>query len=115
MKRTFLKSKLHRATVTRADLDYEGSISIDSELLKAADILPFERVEVYNISNGERFATYAILGERGEIGINGAAAHLAKPGDRVIIACYVDLENAEIAAHQPRVILLDSENIPKNL
>jgi aspartate 1-decarboxylase len=106
VRRNFLKSKIHRAVVTRADPDYEGSISIDPELLKQAEILPFERVEVYNISNGNRFATYAIVGESGEIGINGAAAHLARPGDLVIIAAYCDLDAAEIATHQPRVVLL---------
>jgi aspartate 1-decarboxylase len=119
--RTLLKSKIHRATVTDANLEYEGSVTIDSELLKAADIWVHERVEVYNIDNGERFATYAISGPPGSgvICVNGAAAHLVKPGHKVIIASYVQLEEAAIAAagkggsYEPRVILVDGANRPK--
>lgn len=117
MRRNFLKSKIHRAKVTDANLEYEGSITIDAEILRAADILPYERVEVYNISNGQRFATYAIEGTPGkrDFCINGAAAHLTQPGDLVIIASYVDLESVEISSHKPRVILLDTKNNPKNI
>jgi aspartate 1-decarboxylase len=109
---TFLKAKLHRATVTEANLDYEGSITIDRNLLDAAGILIHERVEVYDVSNGNRFSTYAIEGPRGSgvICINGAAAHLCKPGDLVIICAYVGLTGDEIEAHQPKVVLLDQSN-----
>jgi aspartate 1-decarboxylase len=115
MQRTFLKAKIHRATVTQADLDYEGSVTIDAALLRAADILEHERIEVYNIANGERFCTYAIPGASGSgvICINGAAAHLARPGDKVIIASYAVLEQAEIAEFRPKVILVDDQNRPK--
>lgn len=112
MQRTLLKSKIHRATVTRADLNYEGSITIDRDLLDAADIVPYEQVDVYNISNGSRLTTYAIPGPRGsgEIGINGAAAHLVDPGDLVIIASYARYEEARVHGHEPRVILVDEHN-----
>lgn len=111
-----LKSKIHRATVTDANLEYEGSVTIDRDLLRSADIWPFERVEVYNIANGERFATYAIEGPSGSgvICINGAAAHLAKPGDKVIIASYVTMEEKEIRDYEPKVILVDSSNRQNN-
>jgi aspartate 1-decarboxylase len=109
---TFLKAKLHRATVTEANLDYEGSVTIDLDLLDAAGILLNERVEVYDITNGNRFSTYAIEGQRGSgvICINGAAAHLCKPGDLVIICAYVGLQSDEVPEHQPRVVLLDGKN-----
>lgn len=115
MQRTLLKSKIHRATVTQADLEYEGSVTIDIELLQAADILHHERIEVYNIDNGSRFATYAIPGPAGSgvICINGAAAHLAQPGHKVIIASYVTLDEKELATFKPRVILVDGNNVPK--
>lgn len=114
--RTFLKSKLHRATVTDANLEYEGSITIDPYLLEISDIWLNERVEVYNIDNGARFATYAILGEPGSgtICINGAAAHLVKPGHKVIICSYVTLPESIGRTHKPRVILLDNHNRPKH-
>lgn len=107
-----LKSKIHRATVTEANLDYEGSITIDRELLKAADMWPFERVEVYNVTNGARFATYTIEGASGSgiICINGAAAHLAKPGHKVIIASYITLNEAEIPQYRQRIVQVDSKN-----
>jgi aspartate 1-decarboxylase len=94
------------------DIDYEGSLSIDATLLEAAGILPHERIEVYNITNGSRFATYAIRGPAGSgmIGVNGAAAHLANPGDRVIIASYVQLTPEEAAQHQPAIVRLDDTN-----
>ena len=105
MKRTLLKSKIHRATVTDADLHYEGSVTIDPELLDAADIVNHERVEIYDITNGARLSTYAILGEpgAGEICINGAAAHLVNPGDLVIIVSYAEYSEDELANHEPRV------------
>ena len=115
MKRTLLKSKIHRATVTDANLAYEGSVTIDPELLEAADIAVYERVEIYDITNGARLATYAILGTpgAGEICINGAAAHLVKPGDLVIIASYAEYEESEIKHHEPRLILVDRQNRPQ--
>jgi aspartate 1-decarboxylase len=112
MRRTLLKSKIHRATVTDAQLHYSGSITIDPVLMAAADIVEHERVEVYNVTNGARLATYAIKGEpeSGVICINGAAAHLVDPGDVVIIASYAEYEEKELAGHNPRVILVDSQN-----
>ena len=115
MKRTLLKSKIHRATVTDANLAYEGSVTIDPELLEAADIVVYERVEIYDITNGARLSTYAILGKpgAGEICINGAAAHLVNPGDLVIIASYAEYEESEINLHEPRLILVDHQNRPQ--
>lgn len=112
MNRTLLKSKIHRATVTDADLDYEGSISIDPVLARAADFVPFERVEVYNITNGERFATYFIEGEEGagEITLNGAAAHKAGRGDLVIICSYAEYTEAEARGHEPKLVYVDNRN-----
>lgn len=112
MRRTMLKGKIHRATVTEADLEYVGSITIDPLLMEAADIVENERVEIYNITSGQRFATYAIPGTRGagEIGINGAAAHRARPGELVIIACYAEYDEAEIAEHAPRLVFVDEAN-----
>ncbi|NDG83992.1 MAG: aspartate 1-decarboxylase [Proteobacteria bacterium] len=113
---TFLKAKLHRATVTEANLDYEGSVTVDRDLLDAAGIFLNERVEIYDITNGNRFSTYAIEGPRGSgvICINGAAAHLCKPGDLVIICAYVGLNSDEAARHEPRVVLIDEKNRIKN-
>lgn len=105
-----LYSKIHRATVTQSDLHYEGSISICSELLKAANLRANQRVEVYNITNGERFQTYAIVGGPGQIQINGAAARLAQPGDLVIIAAYADFTPEEADSWQPTVVLVDESN-----
>ena len=112
MNRFLLKSKIHRARVTEADLDYEGSISIDRQLLAEADILEFEQVQIYDISNGQRLTTYAIAAPAGSgtIGINGAAARLVKEGDLVIIASYAQYEPEEIPGHQPRVVLVDQQN-----
>lgn len=112
MLRTVYKSKIHRATVTQAELDYEGSITIDGELMEAADILPGERLEVFNLNNGERFSTYAIKGERssGTICVNGAAARLAEVGDKVIIISYVLVDEKEAKTLRPKVILLDEKN-----
>lgn len=112
MKRTMLKSKIHRATVTGADLHYYGSVTVDPELMEAADILDHERVEIYDITNGERFATYAIPGERGagDIQLNGAAAHKVSVGDLVILCTYAEYEDAELAEHDPVLVFVDSEN-----
>jgi aspartate 1-decarboxylase len=109
---TMLKSKIHRATVTGADLDYEGSISISPDLIEAAGLLPWERVDIYDITNGQRFSTYVILGEPGGICLNGAAARLVQKGDLVIIASYCGVEAAEARAHKPRVVLVDGANRP---
>ncbi len=110
--RTMLKSKLHRARITRCNLDYEGSITIDRDLLKAADILPFEQVQVLNLNNGARFATYAIEGEAGsgEIGINGAAARCACKGDTVIILTYDQVAEEQLSSHMPKLVFVDENN-----
>jgi aspartate 1-decarboxylase len=112
MYREMLKSKIHRATVTQADLDYVGSLTVSAELMEAADILPDEKVDVLDITNGARLSTYAIEGPRdsGIIGINGAAAHLVKPGDLVIIVTYTILDEAEARSRSPRIIFVDSAN-----
>ena len=110
MHRTFLRAKIHRATVTTADLDYEGSISIDRALCTAAGLLEFEQVDIYDITNGARFTTYVIYGEPGQIQINGAAAHLARPGDLVIIAAYIQLLPEEIAGHKSTVVQVNEKN-----
>jgi aspartate 1-decarboxylase len=112
MKRTLLKSKIHRATVTDANLLYQGSVSIDPILMEAADLVHYERVEIYNCTNGERFATYAIPGRpgSGEIVINGAAAHKAGTGDVVILATYADYEDADCRTHQPALVFVDEKN-----
>lgn len=115
MQLTFLKGKIHRATVTQCDLDYEGSISVDAGLLERAGILPHEQVDVLNINNGQRFTTYAIAAPAGSgtIGINGAAARLAQKGDLVIIVAYARMEEAEAKSFQPRVLLVDAHNKPQ--
>ncbi len=112
VRRTLMKSKLHRATVTMADLDYVGSITIDRDLMDAADLLPNERVQVLDVTNGARLETYVIEGERGSgtIGINGAAAHLVHPGDLVLIVSYAEFEEAEARAWRPTVVLVDADN-----
>ena len=112
MQRTVLKSKIHRATITDADLNYEGSLTIDSELMVKADILPFEKVDVVNINNGQRFSTYAIEGEpgSGSICLNGAAARLGNVGDLIIIITYTDLPDEEARLHTPVVVLVDEQN-----
>ena len=112
MLRPFLRAKIHRARVTRCDPDYEGSITIDADLLAAADVLPLEKVEVYNVTRGSRFSTYAIAGTGGggEIALNGAAAHLGKVGDVVIIAAYALLDREDLPSHRARVVLVDGGN-----
>jgi aspartate 1-decarboxylase len=106
------RAKIHRATVTQADLDYVGSVTIDADLLEAADILPNERVDLYNITNGNRLSTYALRGARGSgvIGINGAAAHLMRPGDLVIIAAYGNFSEDEARTLRPNVVHVDARN-----
>jgi aspartate 1-decarboxylase len=112
MKLTMLKSKLHRTTVTHAELDYEGSCAIDQNLLDAANILPFEQIHIYNVANGERFTTYAITAPRGSgtIGVNGAAAHKASPGDLLIICTYAELEAKEAEHFNPMLVYVDGDN-----
>lgn len=112
MQRLLLKSKIHRATVTEAALHYVGSVTIDQDLMEAADIVEFEQVQIYDITNGNRLTTYAIAGERkkGEICINGAAAHLVHPGDLVIIASYAQYSDQDWSGHQPRIVLVDEKN-----
>lgn len=112
MRRRMMKSKIHRATVTGADLHYVGSVSIDPTLLELADIRVNEQVSIVNIDNGQRFETYAIYGEPGEICLNGAAARLCQPGDRVIIITYADFEDAELDTFVPRVVHVDTANRP---
>ncbi|MGE3973371.1 MAG: aspartate 1-decarboxylase [Bdellovibrionales bacterium] len=110
MQITMLKSKIHRATVTDADLNYEGSISVDPALLDAAKLIPFEKVEIYNVNNGERFATYVILGKRGEICLNGAAARLVHRGDLVIIAAFASFTPEEAMKHKPTLVFVNEKN-----
>jgi aspartate 1-decarboxylase len=112
MNLNMLKAKIHRATVTHAELDYEGSCAIDENLLEASGILEYEQIHIYNIANGERFVTYAIRGEAGSgmISVNGAAAHKASPGDLLIICAYGTLDEAEAAGHRPRLVYPDENN-----
>jgi aspartate 1-decarboxylase len=112
MIRTMMKSKIHRATVTQADLHYVGSVTVDEDLLDAADLLPGELVHIVDIDNGARLETYTIAGERGSgvIGINGAAARLVHPGDLVILIAYGQFEDAEAKAFRPRVVFVDADN-----
>jgi aspartate 1-decarboxylase len=112
MQLTVLKCKLHRACVTHAELDYEGSCAIDIELMKLAGIHEYEQIQIYNVTNGERFTTYAIQAEAGSrvISVNGAAAHKAAPGDRVIICAYAGLDEDEMADFQPSLVYLDEQN-----
>ena len=110
--RCFLRAKLHNARVTGTDRDYMGSIALDPGLLALADIAPFERVDVYNVDNGERLTTYAIEGEPGQVCLNGAAALKAEPGQRVIVAAYAWLDEDQARAHRPRVVILGPGNVP---
>ncbi|WP_225071889.1 aspartate 1-decarboxylase [Desulfuromonas sp. CSMB_57] len=113
MKRKMLKSKIHRATVTGADLDYEGSITIDPLLLKAADILPYEAVDIWNVTYGTRFQTYAIEGQPGSgvICINGAAARLVSRGDKVIIASWLEMDHEQAKTYEPKLVFVDEQNV----
>ncbi|MBN1142169.1 MAG: aspartate 1-decarboxylase [Deltaproteobacteria bacterium] len=112
MTRKMLKSKIHRATVTGADLHYEGSITIARDLMEAADIFPYEAVDIWNVANGARFQTYAIPGRAGSgvICVNGAAAHHVSPGDLVIIASWLEMGRREALTHQPRLVFVDDRN-----
>ncbi len=112
MQRTMLKSKLHRVTVTHSELHYEGSCAIDETLLDAADIHEYEQIQIYNVTNGERFTTYAIRAARdsGIISVNGAAAHKANPGDLVIIATYATYNELELARYAPELVYVDADN-----
>ena len=112
MQRIMLRAKIHRASVTQCDLNYEGSCGIDEDLLEAADIREFEKIELYNINNGERFSTYAIRGKRGtgEISLNGAAARLAQLGDLLIICTYAPMNEDEVASYKPKIVFVDEKN-----
>ena len=112
MIRTMLKSKLHRVTVTHSELEYEGSCAIDIALLKEANISEYEKISIYNITNGERFVTYAIKAEEnsGVISINGAAAHKANPGDKLIVATYADYNEIELKKYHPQLVYVDESN-----
>ena len=112
MLREMLRAKVHRATVTETNVNYEGSLTLDADLMKAAGMLPYERIDVYNADSGTRFSTYLITGApgSGEVCVNGAAALLAKPGDRIIIASYAALAPEEIPGHRPTVVLVDRAN-----
>ena len=117
MRRRMFLGKIHRATVTQADLDYEGSITIDKDLLDASGILAHEEVQIWNVTNGNRLATYALEGPRGSgvICINGAAAHLVDPADIVIIANFAEMEDAEAHVHEPKVVFVDENNRIKGM
>lgn len=112
MRRHMMKSKIHRATVTAAELHYEGSLTVDADLLEAADILPNEQIHVWDVTNGTRLTTYALAGKRGsgEVCVNGAGAHLIRPGDIIIVATFADFEDAEARTHKPRVLLMGEGN-----
>lgn len=112
MERKMLKSKIHRATLTGADLQYEGSVTIDLDLMEAADILPYEAVCIWDVNNGSRFETYAIEGERGSgvVCVNGAAARMVAPGDLVIIASFVSMDDKEARSHEPKLVFVDERN-----
>ena len=112
MEITLLKSKLHRACVTHSERDYEGSCAIDSDFLELANIREYEQIDIYNVTNGERFTTYAIRAEAGSriISVNGAAAHRANPGDRVIICTYARFSAAEAEEHKPQLVYLNDDN-----
>jgi aspartate 1-decarboxylase len=117
MQRMMLRAKLHRATVTEADLHYEGSCGIDRDLMEAADMKEFEQIELYNVNNGERFNTYVIAADRGSgaISLNGAAARKAHVGDFLIICTYAPMTDAEVQTHHPRIVLLDEGNRIKSI
>jgi len=117
MQRTLLKSKLHRVRVTASELEYEGSCAIDDNLLEAADIREYERIEIYNVNNGERFSTYAIRGQRGSgmISVNGAAARKAAVGDVLIIATYASFNEIELASFEPTLVYVDEKNRIKRI
>jgi aspartate 1-decarboxylase len=110
MRRTMMKSKIHRATVTGADIDYVGSITLDPELMRLADMREFEQVHVLDIDNGARFETYAMTGRTGDVILNGAAARLVEPGHRVIVITYAEYDEAELARYEPQIVHVDDDN-----
>jgi aspartate 1-decarboxylase len=112
MLRAFLRCKIHRATVTKVDIGYEGSLSLDEDIMTAAGLWPFERVEVWNVTNGKRFTTYAIRGEKGsrQVEVYGAAGHKASVGDIIIVAAYGYMDDAEMARFRPKIVLMGEEN-----
>ena len=112
MNRTMFRAKVHRIRVTGCDVEYEGSLTLDTALMEAADMVPYERIEVYDIDNGNRFATYLIEGERGSGScfVNGAAAHLVEKGDRLILATYTTVDDKNLEGYTPRVVVVDKEN-----
>jgi len=117
MTRTMFRSKVHRVRVTECDVEYEGSLTLDAALMAAAEMVPYERIEVYNVDNGNRFATYLIEGEPGggQCCVNGAAAHLVSEGDRLILATYTTVQDAELEHYQPTVVVVDSANRIKSV
>lgn len=114
MHRVLMKAKIHRATVTRSDLDYEGSCSIDTELMRAADIVVGEQVHIVNVTNGSRAVTYAIEGDPGEVALNGAMAHIGEVGDLVILITYAQVDEREVKDFAPRVVHVDARNRPRH-
>ena len=112
MRRHLLKSKIHRATVTEAELHYVGSITIDADLMRLADLREYEKVQVVDIDNGARLETYVIVGGPGQICMNGAAARLVHPGDRIIVMAYAEVEEEELAGFRPAIVLVDDRNRP---
>lgn len=117
MNRTMFRAKVHRIRVTECDVEYEGSLTLDAALMEAATMVPYERVEVYNIDNGNRFATYLIEGDRGsgQCCVNGAAAHMVTEGDRLILATYTTIDDEELEGYEPRVVVVDGANRIKSI
>lgn len=117
MRRIMLKAKIQKLVVTETNLDYEGSLTLDESLMEAVGMIPFEQIHVYNISNGERFLTYLIKGAKnsGVVGVNGAAVHKVKVGDRLIVASYVSLDEGEIDFFMPKILLVDEDNKIKEI
>jgi len=113
MKRIMLKNKIHNGRITGVNLEYEGSLTLDENLMKAADFIPFEQVHVYNKTNGAQFITYLIKGRNGVVEVNSAAAHLAQPGDKLILAAYAEMEDTEIEFWMPKIVIVDDNNQPK--
>jgi aspartate 1-decarboxylase len=114
VQRIVMKSKIHRATVTRADLHYEGSCSIDPELMRLADISVGEQLHIVNLNNGSRAVTYALSGAAGEVALNGGMAHIGEPGDMVVLITYASVDDAELGGFRPRVVQVDSRNRPRH-
>ncbi|MGA2361927.1 MAG: aspartate 1-decarboxylase [Candidatus Aminicenantales bacterium] len=117
MIRAFLRSKIHRATVTHVDVEYEGSLSLDEDLMKVAGLAPYERIDVWNVANGERFSTYIIQGKKGsrQVGVYGAAGRKVRVGDTIIIAAYAYLEDSEVEFFTPKIVVLEEGNRVKEV